>query len=264
VGPEGVRPPSFDVGVPFVDGLNLAIGGLAGDSIEGLFGFVNLSSIEVTYFMAGLVVLGCYLAMQRLVHSPFGRVMVAIRENEERAEAVGYDPFRYKLAAFAVSGFFAAVAGGLFAGVRRSVSPDNSLFFLVTGDALLAAIIGGFGTLAGPLYGRLFDETVREFLSKEGAGGGLLPYLREHLSADVLGAELVGGLTVQGAIETFLNGHAALYVGLLFVLFVLYVPDGILGTLRGRLGGTVAKWAGQRLDEVPGVGRGVSAGSEDD
>jgi branched-chain amino acid transport system permease protein len=245
VGPPEATAPAFNVGVPGVDALNLAIGGLAGDSVEGLFGFLNLSSTEVTYFMAGLVVLVCYFAMQRLVHSPFGRVMVAIRENEERAEAVGYDPFRYKLAAFATSAFFAGIAGGLFAGVRRSVSPDNSLFFLVTGDALLASIIGGFGTLAGPLYGRLFDETIREFLSKEGAGGGLLPYLRGTLPDGVLAADIYGGLTVQEAIGAFLNGHAALYIGLLFVLFVLYVPDGILGTLRSRLGATtVAKWAG--------------------
>jgi branched-chain amino acid transport system permease protein len=262
VGPPDATAPAFNVGVPGVDALNLAIGGLAGDSVEGLFGFVNLSSTEVTYFMAGAVVLVCYLAMQRLVHSPFGRVMVAIRENEERAEAVGYDPFRYKLAAFAVSAFFAAVAGGLFAGVRRSVSPDNSLFFLVTGDALLASIIGGFGTLAGPLYGRLFDESVREFLSKEGAGGGLLPYLRNHLPEGVLGTDIFGGLTVQEAIGAFLNGHAALYIGLLFVLFVLYIPNGILGTLRDRLGATVAKWAGTRLSSG-GDGASARPSSED-
>ena len=120
--------------------------------------------------MIGLVVAICYLAMQRIIHSPFGRVMIAIRENEQRAEAIGYDTFRYKLGAFAISGFFAAIAGGLFAGYRWSVSPENSLFFLVTGDALLAAIIGGFGTLAGPLFGRLFDETVQEFLSDAGQG----------------------------------------------------------------------------------------------
>jgi branched-chain amino acid transport system permease protein len=241
-----VHPSGFDVGVPYVDALNLEIGRLAGDSVEFLF--VSLSGTEVSYYMVGLVVLVCYLAMQRLIHSPFGTVLLAIRENEERAEAVGYEPFQFKLAAFAVSGFFAAVAGGLSGGYGRSVAPDSSMYFLVTGDALLASIIGGFGTLAGPLYGRLFDETVREFLSKRGSGGGLLPYLREHLPAGVIEADLVGGLTVGGAIETFLNGHASLYVGVIFVLFVLYVPNGLLGTVRDRLGGTVAKQLPDRLD----------------
>ncbi|WP_255152585.1 branched-chain amino acid ABC transporter permease [Halorarius halobius] len=247
VGPEGATPPAFDVGVPFVDSLNLAIGQLAGESVEGLFGTLSFSTAEVSYYMIGLVVLVSYLLMQRVIHSPFGRVMIAIRENEERARAVGYDTFRYKLAAFAVSGFFAGVAGALFAGFRRSVAPDNSLYFLVSGDALLASIIGGFGTLAGPIFGRLFDESVREFLSKEGSGGGLLPFLREQLSQSALTTELFNGLTVQEAIETFLNGHASLYLGLLFVLFVLFVPNGLLGTLRDRLGGTVAKQVSERL-----------------
>jgi branched-chain amino acid transport system permease protein len=190
--------------------------------------------------MVGLVALACYLGMRRVLHSPFGRVMVAIRENEERARAVGYDTFRYKLGAFVASAFFAGVAGGLFAGFRRSVTPESTFYFLAAGDALLAAIIGGFGTLVGPLFGHLFDEVAREFLSKAGAGGGLLPYLRENLGEGLLATDLVGGLTVAGAIETFLNGHAALYVGLLFVLFVLYVPNGLLGTLRDRLGGPIA------------------------
>ncbi len=245
VGPEGASPPTFEIGVPFVDSLGLAIGQLAGDSLE-LAGLA-LTSTEVSYYLIGLVVAVCYLSLQRIIHSPFGRVLIAIRENEERARAIGYDTFRYKLAAFAISGFYAAVAGGLFAGFRRSVSPDNSLFFLVTGDALLASIIGGFGTLAGPLYGRLFDETVREFLSKEGSGGGLLPYLREHLSQGAIDTVIYNGLTVGEAIETFLNGHAALYLGLLFVVFVLFVPNGLLGTIRDRLGGPVAKQVAERL-----------------
>ncbi|SEO88504.1 amino acid/amide ABC transporter membrane protein 2, HAAT family (TC 3.A.1.4.-) [Halogranum amylolyticum] len=235
------RTTGFEIGVPGVDALNLAIGQLSGDEIEGLLGFVSLSTTEVSYYMVGLVVLVCYFAMQRIIHSPFGRVMVAIRENEERAEAVGYDTFRYKLGAFAISAFFAAVAGGLFAGFRRSATPENAFFFLVAGDALLAAIIGGFGTLAGPLYGRLFDETVREFLSKAGEGGGLLPYLQSQLGEATLSTVVYDGLTVGEAIDTFLNGHAALYVGLLFVLFVLYVPNGMVGTVRDRLGGRVAE-----------------------
>ena len=241
------RTEPFSVGVPGVDSLNLAIGQLSGDEIEGLFGLLNFSTTEVSYYMVGLVALVCYFAMQRIIHSPFGKVMVAIRENEERAEAIGYDTFWYKLGAFAVSAFFAAVAGGLLAGFQRSVSPENSFYFLVTGDALLAAIIGGFGTLAGPLYGYLFDETVTEFLSKTGEGGGLLPYLRSHLGEGTLSTEVYNGLTVQQGIDTFLNGHAALYVGVVFVLFVLFVPNGLLGTVRDRLGGPVGKRVAERL-----------------
>lgn len=238
------RTEGFEIGIPFVDTLNVAIGQLTGDTIN-LFG-VALSSGTISYYAIGAVVLLCYLAMQRILHSPFGRVMIAIRENEERARAVGYNTFRYKLAAFAISGFFAGIAGALFAGFRRSVAPDDSFFFLVTGDALLASIIGGFGTLVGPLYGRLFDESVQEFLSTGGAGGGLLPYLRGHLPAGVLETDIFG-VTIGMAIETFLNGHASLYLGLLFVLFVLYVPNGLLGTIRERLGGTVAMWVARRI-----------------
>ncbi|WP_424004448.1 branched-chain amino acid ABC transporter permease [Haloarcula salina] len=243
VGPSHVE--GFQIGVPGVDQLSLAIGVLTGDEVS-LLGS-TLSSTAVSYYMVGLVVLACYFAMQRIVHSPFGRVLLAIRENEERAVAVGYNTYLYKLGAFAISGFFAAVAGGLFAGFRRSASPENSFYFLVTGDALLASIIGGFGTLAGPLYGRLFDETVREFLSPAGQGGGLLPYLRALLGQETLDAPVLGDATVGGLIDLLLNGHASLYVGIVFVLFVLYVPDGLLGTLRSRVGGTFADAVPARL-----------------
>jgi branched-chain amino acid transport system permease protein len=251
------RSAPFQVGVPGVDALNLSIGQLAGETVEGFLGFLTLSAAEVSYYMIGVVVLVCYFAMQRVVHSPFGRALVAIRENEERARAIGYDTFRYKLGAFATSAFFAGVAGGLFAGFRRSVTPENSFYFLVAGDALLASIIGGFGTLAGPLYGRLFDETVREFLSKAGEGGGLLPFIDDVLGEATLSTVLYNGLTVGEAIDTFLNGHAALYLGVVFVVFVLYVPNGLLGTLRDRLGGTVA-------DRLPAAVRDAARGRRDD
>lgn len=242
---------AFQIGVPGIDSLGIGIGPLVGDEIAGLLGFIDLSTAEVSYYAIGCVVLLCYFAMQRMIHSPFGRVMIAIRENEERARAIGYNTFRYKLSAFAISGFFAGIAGALFAGYQRTVTPDDSLFFLVTGDALLSSIIGGFGTLAGPLFGRAFDETVREFLSKSGAGGGLLPYLRDLLPPSVMDAE-IGGVTVSWIIETFLNGHASLYLGVLFVLFVLYVPHGLLGTVRARLGSTVAQWSSEWIDRKLG------------
>jgi branched-chain amino acid transport system permease protein len=235
----------FEIGVPYVDQLTVALGTLTGDTVT-LAGH-TLGTTTVSFYAVGAVVLLCFAAMQRIIHSPFGRVMVAIRENEERAEAIGYDTFRYKLGAFAISGFFGGVAGALLAGFKRSVTPESGFYFLTSGDALLASIIGGFGTLAGPLWGHLFDEAVREFLSKQGQGGGLLPYLQETLPSGVLSAELLGGLTVEGFITAALNGHASLYVGVVFVLFVLYVPDGIVGTIRARLGGPVADRLPERL-----------------
>jgi len=242
------HPEGFEIGVPFVDQLSLAIGSFRGDEID-LLGH-TLGTYTTSFYAVGLVVLVSYFAMQRIVHSPFGRVMVAIRDNEERVEAVGYNPLVYKLGAFVVSGFFGGVAGGLFAGYARSVTPESTFYFLTTGDALLASIIGGFGTLAGPLFGHLFDETLRELLSNRGQGGGLLPYLQERLGEGLLNAEIFGGLTVEGLITAALNGHAALYVGIVFVLFVLYVPNGILGTVRAWPGGPVAQRVPERLREL--------------
>ena len=240
-------PDSLD-GLPgfLADPWQVRLGRLTGDSLENVLGTgLDLEPAFVSYYAIGAVALLCYLAMQRIIHSPFGRVMVAIRENEERAKAVGYNTFWYKLGAFGISGFFAAVAGGLFAGYRRSVAPENTFDLFVTADALLAAIIGGFGTLAGPLYGHLFHETVAGVLSTE--SHGLARFLRDELPGGVLSAG-AGDVTVLEFINVFVDGRAELYLGLVFIAFVLFVPRGILGTVRDRLGGTVAEKLPERLD----------------
>jgi len=243
-GPSAPFTQTFEIGVPYVDQLDLAIGRLLGESVT-LAGH-SLTSETVSFYLVGAVVAICFFAMQRIIHSPFGRVMVAIRENEERAEAVGYDTFRYKLGAFVMSAFFGGVAGALFAGFRRAATPEETFYFLVTGEALLVSIIGGFGTLAGALYGRLFDVTIQEFLSKE-AGFGLLPWLQDNLSESELETELLLNVTLEEFIDVALNGHAALYVGIVFVLFVLYVPNGIVGTVRAFLGGPVSRRLPEKL-----------------
>ena len=227
----------LEIGVPFVDSLSLAVGRLTGDSFDNLLGLgVEVSATTVSYYMLGLVVVVSYFAMQRILHSPFGRVMVAIRENEERARAVGYPVYWFKMGAFAISGFFGAIAGGIFAAYSRSVSPDNTYFFLVTADALITTIIGGFGTLAGPLYGTVFHQWLEDVLSTE--SGGLALYLRGGLPDSVLAFELFG-FSVELFVNAVVDGRAPLYLGIVFVLFVLFVPNGILGTLRDRVGGTV-------------------------
>jgi len=217
--------PGFEIGIPFVDLVSLefsdsmlAIGRIRGDTVSSLFGTgIELSASSVSYYVIGAVVLLCYFAMQRVIHSPFGRVMVAVRENEERARAVGYNVFAYKIAAFSISAFFAAVAGGLFAGYRRAVSPDETFFFMTSADAILSTVIGGFGTLAGPLYGRTLQEVVENFLAE---------------------APLVPGV---------LEGHDVLILGVLFVVFVLYFFTGLVGAVRSRVGGKVAEVVGERI-----------------
>jgi branched-chain amino acid transport system permease protein len=241
----GALEEGYSIGLPFVDSLQWQIGRLQGSTVENLFGLgIDLSATDMSYYMIGLIVVISYFAMQRVIHSPFGRVMIAIRENEERAKAIGYNTFWYKMGAFAISGFFASVAGALFAGYRRAVAPETTYDLFVTADALLAAIIGGFGTLAGPLYGYLFQELLAGILSTE--EHGIARYLRSTLSDGIL--ELgVGDFTIVRGINLLLDGRAELYLGIVFILFVLYVPRGILGTIRERLGGPVADRLPDRL-----------------
>jgi len=241
------------IGVPFVDALQVEIGSFGDETLFGLdvgslllFDSVQ-SPIVVSYLMVGAVVLVCYLAMQRIIHSPFGRVMIAIRENEQRAKAIGYNTFRYKMGAFMISAFFGGIAGGLLIAWEGAVDPDSTFFFLVTGFALIATIIGGIRTLAGPFFGYIFLESVGEFLSRQGSGGGLQPYLETALPDSVLSLD-IAGLTINGAIDSFMTGHADFYAGIIFVVFVLYVPTGMLGSLRARLGtDSVAKSLSRRI-----------------
>jgi len=237
---------SFDpeIGVPFVDALQAQVGRF-GDQSFLVFEFGEPQVLS--YFLIGSVVLVSYFAMQRIIHSPFGRVMIAIRENEERAKAIGYNTFWYKIGAFMISAFFGAIAGALMISFEGVAQPNTTLFFLVTGFALVAAIIGGLGTLAGPLFGYVFLEGVQEFLAREGGGGGLQPFLQETLPGGVLDLS-IAGMSINEALDSFMTGHGEFYAGIIFVIFVLYVPIGMLGTLRARLGTqSVAKHVSRKL-----------------
>ena len=147
------------------------------------------------YFLALTVLILVYLLYQRFVNSPTGRVCIAIRENEGRAQMLGYNTFYFKLAALTLSSLTAALAGFLHTLYQPIVSPNTAgLGFTVT--ALLILLIGGVGTLNGAFVGaivyRLLDYGLRRYI---------------------------------GESASFINGA-------IYVLFVLFIPYGIVGTWR--------------------------------
>ncbi|HEY1013824.1 MAG TPA: branched-chain amino acid ABC transporter permease [Herpetosiphonaceae bacterium] len=158
------------------------------------------------YFLALGCMVGLYLLARRLVNSPTGRVFVAIRENEGRATALGYHTLRFKLAATALSSTIAALAGMLWVLYEKSASFEM-LSVNITIQALLMTIIGGIGTLIGPMLGaatiRLLDQWLKG------------PFMQELLPAWL---------------------RADLVFGLMYVALVLFFPAGLMGALR--------KWRG--------------------
>lgn len=155
---------------------------------EGLFGFsayygiggvgVDLKEIQVNlgvavltdrslfFFFALAILLISFLLLRRILNSPFGAVMKAIRENEERARFIGYDTTIYKRRAFTISGIIAAVAGVLFALNVGFVSPEAA-HWLKSGEVIVMIILGGMGTLVGPILGSFaffgLEEIVQHF-----------------------------------------------------------------------------------------------------
>ena len=159
-------------------------------------GTIDFSQGTTRYFLALGLFAVCLLIKLILVRSPTGRVLVAIRENEERAKMLGYNPFRYKLLALVISGVFAGAAGAMYALLFGYVGAtfatiQYSIF------PLLWVLLGGAGTVLGPFLGTVF-----------------MFYLVDLTSA--------------------ITDAYMLMVGIVLVLLVLWVPKGILGTLRER------------------------------
>jgi branched-chain amino acid transport system permease protein len=105
-----------------------------------------------------------YAIAYRIVHSPFGHVLVAIRDNEPRAQALGYSTWRYKLLAFVLSGGLAGFAGGLFA-LGNGFASLDLLHWTTSGQAVLITILGGIGTLWGSLLGAVIVLELRDALT---------------------------------------------------------------------------------------------------
>lgn len=201
------------------DGLNFKLPDILSGGyslMEEPFLGVALNGRLLCYYLLFVTALALLLAMLRIVNSPFGRVLQAIRENEFRAEAIGYRVVVYRTVSSVLSALFATLAGVMLALWLRYNGPDTSLSFEIMIDILLIVVIGGMGTIYGAAIGAAL------FVVAQG-------YLQELLK---LGSDAAAGLPWLSALLS--PDRWLLWLGVLFVLSVYYFPTGIVGKLRKR------------------------------
>jgi branched-chain amino acid transport system permease protein len=143
------------------------------------------------------VVAGSYLVLRRVTQSPFGMVLQSIRENEARTRAIGYPVERYKIASVMLSGLFAGLAGVLYAIQNEFAAPDF-VYFITSGDTVIFNVLGGIGTLVGPIVGAGFFQLLRELMAR--IFGDQFPYL--------------------------------VPLGFIFIAMIIFLPQGLLGFAR--------------------------------
>jgi branched-chain amino acid transport system permease protein len=201
------------------DGLTFKLPALISPSFEFAdepFLGVSLDGRLLCYYLLFVVAVVLVLALLRIVNSPFGRVLQAIRENEFRAEAIGYRVVVYRTTAAVLSALFATLAGAMLAIWLRYNGPDTSLSFEIMVDVLLIVVIGGMGSIYGAVIGAALFVMAQS-------------YLQDLLK---LGSDAASGLPWLSALMS--PDRWLLWLGVLFVLSVYYFPTGIVGRLRAR------------------------------
>lgn len=154
----------------------------------------------IFYFIVLFFLIVIYIFLRRFVNSPLGRVLVAVRENEQRTKSLGFNTLHYKVIASIVAGVVASLAGSLYAVSLRFVN-TSVMTMDITLDALLMTIIGGVGTLIGPII-----------------GAGLIELAQHYLS----------GLAKDYPIfERWI-----IFFGIIYILAVIFFPKGVVGTIR--------------------------------
>jgi len=180
---------------------------------EPLFG-TAVNGRLLAYYLVFLVSLVVFLALLRIVNSPFGRVLQAIRENEFRAEALGYRVVAYRTAASVISALAATIAGALMALWLRYNGPETTLSFSIMIDILLMVVIGGIGTMYGAVIGAALFVLAQSYLQVVMGAG----------SAALAGIPLLPNLIHPD--------RWLLWLGALFIVSVYAFPGGIVGRLR--------------------------------
>ena len=133
-----------------------------------LFGVLPLANDMVLYFVVLAIVFGGLLAIYRIIHSPFGQVLKAIRDNEPRSISLGYKVNRYKLAVFVMSAGLAGLAGATKALVFQLASLTD-VYWTMSGEVVLMTLLGGMGTIFGPFVGAAVIVTMQNYFASFGA-----------------------------------------------------------------------------------------------
>jgi branched-chain amino acid transport system permease protein len=132
-----------------------------------LFGLIDLSGTLTMYYVVLVIFLAGFLFIYRVIHSPFGQVLKAIRENEPRAISLGYDADRYKLASFVLSATLAGLAGATKAIVFQLASLTD-VHWTMSGEVVLMTLLGGMGTIFGPVVGAFVIVGLENYLAAFG------------------------------------------------------------------------------------------------
>jgi branched-chain amino acid transport system permease protein len=150
----------FAVQAPFTGGED----GIQAVPRGHLFGLVDLSNQTRLYYVVLVLFLGCFLLIYRIIHSPFGEVLKAIRENEPRAISLGYKTDRYKLVAFVLSATLAGIAGATKA-IAFQIASLTDVHWTMSGEVVLMTLVGGLGTVFGPVIGAFIIVTMQNYLT---------------------------------------------------------------------------------------------------
>jgi branched-chain amino acid transport system permease protein len=150
----------FAVQAPFTGGED----GIQGVPRGYLFGLFDLSNTMTMYATIVVIFIGAFLLIYRIIHSPFGEVLKAIRENENRAISLGYKTERYKLAAFVLSATLAGLAGATKALVFQLASLTD-VHWTMSGEVVLMTLVGGLGTVFGPVVGAFVIGAMQNYLA---------------------------------------------------------------------------------------------------
>jgi branched-chain amino acid transport system permease protein len=156
-----------------------------------LIGSLDFSNPVYFYYLILLLFILIYGGLSLIVHSPFGQVLIGIRENETRLKSMGYHTTLYKLAAFVIAGGLGGVAGSLYTSFNSFISPSD-VYWTMSGSVLIMVLIGGSGTMIGPVLGAAFIVIL----------------------------------------ETIVSSYTTMWmmiIGIIFILFVVFFPKGIVG-----------------------------------